>query len=392
MWFMCRSKKITVFLLGMAAAAAFSGCSLKTALFSDTGSSRQEQVNREDYLKTDALEQSEAGNGDKKYKVYTLELETFGEDARKQTLKRCFINAPTVRLDVDGVEARFGEYIANYGQYVEKGDVIATVYTEVDTVAVEEAQIRADRLRERYTAAEAQMQEDLQDILDAKGINYNYYEQQIYDVQYRQRQQDWELEKFNFEAQIKAADKTLNKLTKIGSVYEIKATDSGYVSMETKYAAGTKLKDGTVICQILNNNVIYAQGTQQTEDFSYGMEAEITTPQGMVPALVANGGSRILYGNLDKGETIFRLEIADGKQSEVLTGYNNLVLNGEVKTIQNVVTVPKKAVTEKDDKYFVTVLKEDGTLLKTQFLPGGSNTEVYWVMDGLTAGTRIVYN
>ncbi len=388
---MCRSKKLTVFLLGMAVATAFSGCSLKN-MFSDTGSSRQEQINREDYLKTDALAQDEKETGTQNYKVYTLELGDFSEEARKQTLKRCFINAPTIRLDVDDMEARFGEYIANYGQYVEKGDVIATVYTEVDTVAVEEARIHADRLRERYAAAEAQMQADLQDILDAKGINYNYYEQQIYDVQYKQRQQDWELEKFNFEAQIKAADKTLNKLTKIGSVYEIKATESGYVSMETKYAAGTKLKDGAVICQILNNNVIYAKGTQQTEEFSYGMETEITTPQGTTPALVVNGGSRILYGNLDKGETVFRLEIADGQQSEVLTGYNNLVLNGEVKTIHNVVTIPKKAVTEKDGKYFVTVLKEDGTLLKTQFLPGGSNLDVYWVMDGLTAGTQIVYN
>ncbi len=388
---MCRSKKLTVCLLGMAVATAFSGCSLKN-VFSDTGSSRQEQINREDYLKTDALGQSETENGNKNYKVYTLELGDFEEEARKQTLKRCFINAPTIRLDVDGMEARFGEYIANYGEYVEKGDVIATVYTEVDTVAIEEAKIHADRLRERYAAAETQMQADLQDILDAKGINYNYYEQQIYDVQYKQRQQDWELEKFNFEAQIKAADKTLNKLTKIGSVYEIKATESGYVSMETKYAAGTKLKDGAVICQILNNNVIYAKGTQQTEEFAYGMETEITTPQGTTPALVVNGGSRILYGNLDKGETVFRLEIADGQQSEVLTGYNNLVLNGEVKTIHNVVTIPKKAVTEKDGKYFVTVLKEDGTLLKTQFLPGGSNLDVYWVMDGLTAGTQIVYN
>lgn len=387
---MYRNRKITAACLGILMVSMLSGCALTGKLVSDTGSGKQQQVEREDYLNTAVLEREANTHSQQQYRTYTLETGTFQETARKQTLKRCFINAPTIRLGIRGVTARFGEYKVNYGQYVDVGDVIATVYTDVDTIAIKEAQLKLERLQERYEKAAVQVQEDLEEILKEKSLNYDDYERQIYDIRYRQRQQDWELEQYNYESNIKAAQKAYDKLTDIGTVYEIKATTSGYVSMERKYAAGEKLKESDIICQLLDNRVIYASGNQQASDFTYGMQVQVATPNGKVPATVVNGGSRILYGNLDNEETLFRLEPAEGEEDQALTGYNNLSVEAIVKQVENVVLVPKDMVTVEDSKYFVTVQKEDGGLLKTQFLPGGNNADVYWVLDGLTAGTVIV--
>ena len=279
-----------------------------------------------------------------------------------------------------------------WNHIAEKGDVIATVRTDVDSIRINSAQIELTRLQERYQEAEQQMNEDLQDILDERALTYNSYKRKIIDIRYQQKQQDWELEKYNYENSIRVAKEELDKLTKIGSVYEVKAPVSGYVNYSYKYAAGMELRDGYYICHISNDNVVYATTTVQADRFHYGMEFVFDNRNGLTPGRAVSGGSWELYGNLDTQETIFRLEFEQDVEELDAAGLNNLVLKGNLRTMDNVILVPREAVTEEENEYFVTVLKEDGTLLKTEFVPGGSNVGYYWVLDGLTEGTKIVYN
>ena len=48
-------------------------------------------------------------------------------------------------------------------------------------------------------------------------------------------------------------------------------------------------------------------------------------------------------------------------------------------------------MTKEEDNCYVTVLKQDGRLQKTKFIPGGQNITDYWVLDGLEEGMQIVY-
>ena len=50
----------------------------------------------------------------------------------------------------------------------------------------------------------------------------------------------------------------------------------------------------------------------------------------------------------------------------------------------NVLIVPKAAVILKDKSTYVNVLKEDGSVEQVGFIPGGSDTNNYWIVDGLT--------
>lgn len=413
---MCRIKQKTI-VLCLTLSLFLTGCGVLDTFVTDTGSGESASIAKEDYLMTKALDQGEQ-TVDQLYTVLTLEKGTFEEAADEQLMKRQYINTPILRLDVDGREATFGEYLVQLMDYVEPGTVIATVHVEVDKLVQEETRLRLQRLQERYQSAEVQAQKDLQKILDRKAITYNDFHKNILDIRYRQRQKDWEYTKFDYENQIEETKKELDKLTKVGEIYEIKADRAGFVNIESRYTEGQELWDGAYICHILDNQHIFAEGQRQADQFSYGMELALDTREGMAKAKVVSGGSRALYGNLESARAvatgsmtaieaayeswisggvsstgpraIFLLEFEEDVSEK--KGFNNMMLKGNLKTIENVIVIPKEAVTEQNEQYYVTILKEDGSLLKTEFIPGGSNGDEFWVLDGLTEGMQIVYN
>ena len=51
----------------------------------------------------------------------------------------------------------------------------------------------------------------------------------------------------------------------------------------------------------------------------------------------------------------------------------------------------KAAVILKDKSTYVNVLKEDGSVEQVGFIPGGSDTNNYWIVDGLTEGMTVCW-
>lgn len=398
---MCRNRnrrRTAALVTALAAALSLSACGLSDRLFTDTGSGGQQKPDRENYLRTDALGQdgqaNEGQKQDNRYRVLTLEKGVYTETTRSKSLTNWYGAMPEVLYSLEGVEARLNEYVVDHMQYVEAGDVIATVYTDVEEATLLEARTRLNRLTERLQDAQEQTERELEDILDEKAVTYNDYRKQILDIRYEQRQLDWEMEKYQYESQIEEAGEELEKLTKAGKLYEITTDTAGYIYLDRRYPAGTQLKEGDVICKIIRPDTAYQSTESAPDQFCYGMTEEIAFQSGSEEYRVVSGGSRALYGNLDQGLTVFR-RVSEGEvDREQLTNYAHAATmkEGLLKKVENVILVPCDAVTEEDGKYYVTVLLEDGTLLKTQFLPGGGNTEEYWVLDGLTEGMQIVYD
>ena len=390
---MCKSKKIIALLLGLVMTASLSGCADTSAsLVTDTGSGRQQEIPREDYLKTDVLDASKEQTVENLYKVLVLEKTTFEERALNQILRRSYLNVPTVNFELEGIKAYFGSYAVNPFEYVEKGDLLVTVFTEVDEIALQELQVKLQRLEERYQAAQEQVKEDLEELAYHAYYSGTKHQGWLFQMQYQQRELDWEYEKYNYETQIADLKEELAKLTQVGEQYDIYAPMEGYVAYSGRRAAGDEMKEGDYICNLMTSNVVYTSTDAQADQFHYGMDIEFNNQVGLTPSEVVNGGSWLLYGNLDKGEAIFRLDSEQDISELSNTALNNLVLKGNLKTVENVIVIPKAAVEVDGEEYFVTVLKEDGTLLKTEFIPGGSNVESYWVFSGLTEGMKIVYN
>ena len=387
---MCRNK---LWLHVLPCAFLLTGCTLPVKLVTDTGSGKQQEIAREDYLLLPEAENRETPGADDHYQVLTLEKGTFTETALRQTLNRTLSleDFPSVRLALEEEHMKFGTYMAEYMDYVEVGDVLATVYVEKDPIAVEEARMALTRLQERFGEAEAAAKEELEEMESKRPYIYNSYEQQIADIRYRQRQLDWENESYRFNNWIAEAKKRIDKLAKVGEVYEVKADRAGYVLYETRYSQGTVLHEGDYICHIMDDDKIYLYTDMQAEQMPYGKEVEFETRAGRMPGRVVNGGQLALYGNLDTDRAVFRLYPEEGANQVNRANLNSATMNTNLKTIQNVIVVPKQAVTVQNEKYYVTLLREDGSLVKTQFLPGGSNVEEYWVLRGLSEGMQIVY-
>ncbi len=371
------------------AALLLTGCSAKNKLVTDTGSGKTQNVTKEDYLVTDenAVNTSDAqGN---QYKVLTLTKGTFEEGALRQTLQLNYYNLPDVRLRTDGKEAHFGTYIAQYMDYVEVGDVIATCHMESDSIAIEEARVTLTRLQERYEKAKADIQEELEDMEEKRKIIYDGYENQIAVIEYRQRQQDWENENYHYEQNIANARKKLAELMKTAKEYEIKTNVAGYVIYARAYKEGEPLADGAYICNILDGNEVFAIAEMQADQFTFGKEAEFETQGNVAAGKIVSGGKLALYGNLDTAQVTFKITLEEGVTQ--LRQNSWLAMNTNLKTIQNVIMIPREAVTVDEDEYYVTVMQEDGSFLQTEFIPGGSNANEYWVLKGLSEGMKIVY-
>ena len=391
MWFMYKNKKMTAALLGIAATMSLTACGSPASLVTDTGSGKQQEIPIEEYLDKNALNTEQQKVNDI-YQIITLEKGSFAEPALRQVLRRSYINVPTVQLSMEGFRGTFGAYEAEYMDYVEVGDVIATIYTDVDEIAVEEVKLRLQRLKERYQAAEGKVAEDLQELTEKGYSITEKYEYEAHCIRVEQRQLDWEYEKANYLEQMEDAEKELKQLTQVGSLYEVKAPMAGVIFYNQRYRAGQEIADGDYICHIMNSNEVYTTTNSQAEYFRFGMNLSFENSYGKATSTVVNGGPWLLYGNLDTGSAIFRLEMEQDISKLNPAALNNLTLSGNLTDMDDVIVIPKGAVTEEDEQYYVTVLLEDGTLRKTEFIPGGENTESYWVLQGLTEGMQIVYN
>lgn len=388
---MCRNKKRTAALLALAMTMSLTACNAGSGLVTDTGSGKQQEIPVEDYLDTKVLNQKEKKANDI-YEIITLKKGSFEKPALRQVLRRSYINIPSVQLSMEGFKGTFGEYVAEYVDYVEAGDVIATIHTEVDEITIEEARLKLQRLRERYQEAEEKTAEDLQELTEKGYIITEKHEYEAHCIRVQQRQLDWEYEKANFKEQIEEAEEALERLNRVGSVYEVKAPVSGVIFYNERYKPGQEIRDGDYICHIMNSSEVYTTTDSQAEYFQYGMDLDFENTYGNATSTVVNGGTWLLYGNLDTGKTIFKLEMNQDVAQINPAALNNLTLSGSLTSVENVIVIPKAAVEKKNEEYYVTVLLEDGSLRKTEFLPGGENTESYWVLQGLDEGMQIVYN
>ena len=61
----------------------------------------------------------------------------------------------------------------------------------------------------------------------------------------------------------------------------------------------------------------------------------------------------------------------------------------EIRTVSDVLLVPKKAVTVLNGKTYVYVKHDDVTITTQNFIAGGSNETDYWVLEGLEEGMTI---
>ncbi len=364
------------------------GCSLNDSLFSDTGSRIETTREKTDYLDLSVLESTEEAT--QTYETAVLNYGTFTTSAMAATYNRGFYVTSPVRAKVErGTMTYVSTLVANY-QQVEKGTEIAKVEIKVDPVDIQEAQTKLTRLRERYQRAKNEyVAQRNADIVKNNAIT-DAYEKRAGEVLLERSALEWENTCRDYEQQIREMSETVTELRNAASTTTIVADKSGNIILpKTPYKNGDTIEDGDVICGIISLDDLYFVAGNEKMDFRYGMEFDwnITQFKDSLKGKMVNATSADLYGNLDTSSAYFQVSLPEEADSKRIT---NAKISGNLKTMEHVLLVPAKAVTVEEDKTYVTVVGDDGALLKTGFVAGGANSEYYWVLSGLKEGTTVL--
>lgn len=384
-------KKIMPLLL--TAVLGLSGCGGENSLFTDAGTNVVIQAQKEDYLDLKALEGDDSGkvtfNG---YEVYTLSYGDFETESAAFGASIDVLETTVVRSEYSTGTMRLVQLMDLRSTMVNKGDVIALVSMETNALDLEELELSLLRLRERYGEFKADYETAHQEMID--NISWGKPREQIDRLALYQMELSHIREDESYRKQIESYEKRVEELKALMNTTEIVAPVDGIVTeINRELLAGQKLENGTMLAKIIPSDQIYMTFEDNLSHYAYGNEMTFIVgrppkSQEFSAKLVSTNGKALSSDWNTRRSYI----LSSVTPFEVIT-QGPFYVKAITNVMKNVLLIPHDAVTSESGKYFVTVLHEDGTLEKTQFLSGGSNTEYYWVYDGLEEGTKVlIYN
>ena len=385
-------KEYALSLLAVVIMMSLTGCSLKLPenIFTDSGTNVVQQVDTSQYLDLSKLDEEK--NGEEKtwngYEICTLTYGTFATDITGIQANINMVETSPVRAEFSNGTMYLLELLVTRNSYVEKGEVLARVTMETSSLDLEELQLKILRLEEEYTKYLADFTERYE---DAKA-NISVYEllAAVDKLKIERMELDHAQTVGSYEKQLESYKERIKELEKTSALKEIVAPKAGFVLSVSRLEAGQELRNGDVICNLAPEDKLMLEFTDETWHYGYGMDLQLLVgdkrlakPQN-VEAVSAIG--KVLYG--DWNQTTTKI-VGDYNMSDLIK-LRPYTVTGTTNVMENVILVPKDAVTEDGEKCFVTVLHDDGTLEKKQFIAGGENTKYFWVFDGLSVGTKIV--
>lgn len=273
------------------------------------------------------------------------------------------------------------EILVENNQKVEAGQVLATLEVVSDQIEIE----RLSRQMQRQTERLAKLREKKAEN-DGKKITDRSVEKQIGEM----------------EKNISRIKRQQDKLTRYSGIVEITAPTSGIIMDTNQLKPGDLLSPDAYIVEIGNDTLSYIILQDDKNQFNYANEASIrvsssngvATVNGKIVSANATNLSKDLKNDFtlvaipqEEMATISGTTLVDGGRWD----RNTFKVTVQVRSEKNVLTVPKSAVTVKDNSAYVTVIKEDGSVENVSFIPGGSDTNQYWIADGLTEGMTICW-
>lgn len=385
-----RKKKITIGLLVAGLSVGMSGCSLPDSLFTDSGTDVIEEVDYTQYLDFTALEkdpqqENSSWNG---YDIYVLDYGTFETSIAGIKASLEVIEISPVRVEQVTGTMRLTELLVARNTYLEKGDVIARVTVETDAIALEELERKLLRLEENLAEYKADYAERYAKALEECSVYLLPGKADRLKMEQMQRDYEWALA--GYEKQVADCKKNIEEMKNMTATEELLAPEAGYVLEVSKLQVGQQLYSGDLLCNIAPTSKMMLQFSDESQHYGYGMDLVLlvgdrrTQKSYQVKAASALGKS--LSGSWDRSTTQI---IGDYDIAELMSK-GPYTVTGTTNVMENVLLLPVQSVTVDGDKYYVTVVNSDNTLEKKQFIPGGKNTQYYWVFDGLQPGMKII--
>ena len=383
---MTRRFMILCLLAGMGLELA--GCGQGGPL-SDAGANVASAPEQSQYLDLSALSgEGGAEEGWNSYNSYTLSYGTFSTQMVPLRANLRMLETACVKAEYPRGAMRLTEMLVEKYQYITAGTPVARVSMEIDQVDLQELGRKLLRLEQRYLAE----QEAFLEAQEKREAAFAPWPPQrtIDEIRYRQAQLDFDRTAAGYERQMEDLREQIEELGRLAGMTEILAREDGFVLEVSALQRGQKLENGTVLLRLAPADRICLEFADSLQHYGFGNRVTLLAGETRVAqsydAWVTSAVGKVLSSQWDPG--VSRLEgVYDIAE---LVGNGPFNVTGETNVMENVLLVPTEAVTAEKQKYYVTVLGEGGSMTKTQFIPGGSNGQYYWVFDGLEEGARIV--
>ncbi len=258
----------------------------------------------------------------------------------------------TEKSKVDGT-VYFDSFNTESYSLIGKGDLICTIHTEIDDVEYKKAEQKLMRAKERGESA---------DVINKLQETLDYYDY-------------------------------------CAGITGIYAEHDGIVLSLGEFESGDKITYGAAIIEIADITNCYLVATADDKNkITFGSDFTVTYSAGGTDVSVTTG-SVTAAGNMNtltglKSDTVL-VSVPDSDFSNILGSLKNFYSRSRIKgtcvtsKIENVVTVPKKAVTVYSGKYIVSTVDSDGNILKKTIVVGGNDNEKYYVISGLKEGEKV---
>ena len=258
-------------------------------------------------------------------------------------------------------------------EQVTKGQVIAKIHVVSDPVQIERTEREIQRLNEQIA----------------------YY------VEEGEKENKYQIK--NAQKQIADKQEYVDKLKKDAACKEICAEYDGVITEITSMEAGELLSTGQSIGRLADDQSCFVMVEDTDGKLSYGTMVEISYKddsgaQKTQECQVVTTNTLMLDKSLQSGYAIVKLplevaaEIAgSSRNNEGWWSLSRVGVQASLRKVDNVLLVPKRAVTEVSRTTYVTVVEDNGVRRQQAFVSGGADSENYWVVTGLTEGTKICW-
>ena len=315
-------------------------------------------------------------------KVLTDRAVTAGEDTvtvERGTMSNTFssygfveyLSSETVYNPVEYGTCYFVENVVKQYQEVEKGQVLARIRVVPDQNEIGRNEQKLLRERERL--------EDLKK--DGEEKNKKAIAQK--------------------EETIRDLEELITDMKADAALTEIKAPRSGVITDVLVQEEESLLGQGAVLFVLADESSSYVMINDEKRQLAYGNVVEIqyvdklgkdTTTTGEVVTL----NKMCMTDNLSRYLPLARIPLEDlgNMEGSYMSGsgwWGRRIFDvtATIRSMENVLIVPKRAVTLSAGNTYVKVRLESGEIQYRSFIAGGSDDSNYWVVEGLTEGMEI---
>ena len=262
----------------------------------------------------------------------------------------------------------FGEYLISQYQHVEKGDVIATIRVAKDDITIERNKQKLLRAQERLADLVAAGEEENEDAIEAK------------------------------QEEIAEITELIEKMEADAKITEIKAPHNGLVMELNEFDKETILYPDTQFVAISDESSFSILVDNSNQLLNYGNEVTVSYTnfegkQSSCSGKVVYAGMAGLSKDLQSEEVL--IKVPKEKLSDLVVARRDrnewwnpkqYDIKATVREMENVLVVPRSAVTEINGCTYVKVMDEQGNVKTCSFVAGGYDTSNYWIVEGLSEG------